>query len=62
MKKYILFTIIAFVAFSCETKTVEVEKSGGVWYLGGDDQFPEGRSPKAVIGSDDDVEMVGRDI
>ena len=56
MKKILLlFVLAAFV--SCETKIVEVEKSGGVWYLGGDDQFPDGRSPKAVIGSDDDVEI-----
>ena len=56
MKKILLLSVLA-AFISCETKTVEVEKSGGVWYLGGDDQFPEGRSPKAVIGSDDDVEI-----
>ena len=56
MKK-ILLLIVLTISLGCETKTVEIQKSGGVWYLGGDDQFPEGRSPKAVIGSDDDVEI-----
>ena len=34
MKKYILITLIAFVAFSCETKTVEVETGGGEIMMG----------------------------
>ena len=29
MKKYILLTIITLIAFSCETKTVEVVKVAG---------------------------------
>ena len=42
---------------SCDTKTIEVQKSGGVWHMGGDDQFQEGTSPKAVIGSESDLEI-----
>ena len=34
MKKYILITIVAFVAFSCETKTIEVETGGGEIMMG----------------------------
>ena len=56
MKKLlILFVITTFI--SCETKTIEVEKSGGVWHMGGDEQFPDGTSPKAVIGSESDLEI-----
>ena len=40
MKK-ILLLIVLTISLGCETKTVEIQKSGGVWYLGGDDQFPE---------------------
>ena len=36
MKKYILITIITLVAFSCETKTVEVDKVAGQWLMEGD--------------------------
>ena len=54
MKKLLLLFVLA-TFISCETKTIEVEKSGGVWHMGGDDQFPEGTSPKAVIGSESDL-------
>jgi len=36
MKKYILLTIITLIAFSCETKTVEVDKVAGQWLMEGD--------------------------
>ena len=36
MKKYILLTVIALIAFACETKTVEVDKVAGQWLMGGD--------------------------
>ena len=56
MKKLILlFMVASFI--SCDTKTIEVQKSGGVWHMGGDDQFQEGTSPKAVIGSESDLEI-----
>ena len=34
MKKYLLLTLIAFIAFSCETKTIEVETGGGEIMMG----------------------------
>ena len=46
MKKLLLLFVIATL-ISCESKTIEVQKSGGVWNMGGDEQFPEGTSPKA---------------
>jgi len=56
MKKLLLlFMVASFI--SCDTKTIEVQKSGGVWHMGGDDQFQEGTSPKAVIGSESDLEI-----
>jgi len=56
MKKLILlFMVASFI--SCDTKTIEVQKSGGVWHMGGDHQFQEGTSPKAVIGSESDLEI-----
>ena len=34
MKKLlVLFVVATFI--SCETKTIEIEKSGGVWHMGG---------------------------
>ena len=36
MKKYIVLTVIALIAFACETKTVEVDKVAGQWLMGGD--------------------------
>ena len=48
MKKYLILTLIAFVAFSCETKTVEVNKESG---------FDYGRDAKYVLGSDDNAQM-----
>ena len=56
MKKIsLLFIVLLFTG--CETKTIEIQKSGGVWVMGGDNQFQEGSSPKAVIGSDSDLEI-----
>ena len=38
MKKLLLlFMVASFI--SCDTKTIEVQKSGGVLHMGGDDQF-----------------------
>ena len=36
MKKFIVLTVIALIAFACETKTVEVDKVAGQWLMGGD--------------------------
>lgn len=56
MKKIsLLFIVLLFTG--CETKTIEVQKSGGIWFMGGDNQFQEGSSPKAVIGSESDLEI-----
>ena len=34
MKKYLLLILVVFTAFSCETKTVEVETGGGEIMMG----------------------------
>ena len=51
MKKYILFTIIAFLAFSCETKTIEVETGGGEIVMG---QYA---GEKLFFASDETIEI-----
>ena len=48
MKKLLLLFVLA-TFISCETKTIEVEKSGGVWHMGGDEQFPDGRVLKQLL-------------
>jgi hypothetical protein len=50
MKKYVLFTIIAIVAFSCETKTVEIDKVAGQQLRG--DNIGNG----FTLGSNDDMQ------
>jgi len=51
MKKNILITIVAFVAFSCETKTVEVENGGGEIMMG------DYAGEKLFFASDETVEI-----
>ena len=50
MKKYILLTIITLIVFSCETKTVEVDKVAGQQLWG--DNIGNG----FTLGSNDDMQ------
>lgn len=53
----LIVIIIGIGSTSCETKTIEIIKSGGIWHLNDGVFNDDGKSKKAIIGSEKDVEI-----
>lgn len=56
MKKFLIL-VFSFLIFGCETQNVEIQKSGGIWNLNDGVFNADGQSKKAIIGSDEDLEI-----
>ena len=56
MKKFKSLIMIAVILMGCENQNMNVQNSGGVWYLKDGIFDADGTSKKAIIGSEKDVE------